>query len=70
MTSNKPAFVIKHARENGDRKFWSKIGAAWPTKSGDGYRLQLDYIPTVGNDIYLLPWDDKPTETTPDDFTQ
>ena len=65
MTS-KPTFAIMHAQERGDRKFWSKIGAAWPTKSGDGYRLQLDYIPTTGGDIYLLPWDDKTTSDNPE----
>jgi hypothetical protein len=36
---------------------------AWPTKSGDGYRLQLDYIPTsAGSEIYALPWEEKAEE--------
>ena len=61
--NNKPAFVIKHARESGGKKFWTRIGVAWPIRTGGGYRLQLDYIPTsAGNDIYLLPWENKTTD--------
>ncbi len=64
--SNKPAFVLKHARGEGDKKYWTRIGVAWPTKSGDGYRLQLDYIPTSAEtEIYALPWEEKSEQDNP-----
>ena len=37
-TNNKPAFEIFVVREGSNKKsYFTKIGAAWPTKSGSGY---------------------------------
>ena len=54
---NPPALVAWHVTERGrGRKFWNRLGAAWPHKEGEGITLFLDAIP-VGFDgrIVLLP---------------
>jgi hypothetical protein len=41
-TNNKPAFEIFVVREGSNKKsYFTKIGAAWPTKSGSGYNADL-----------------------------
>ena len=45
-TNNKPAFEIFVVREGSNKKsYFSKIGAAWPTKSGSGYNADLIALP-------------------------
>ena len=41
-----------------DKGFWTRIGAAWPTKKGDGFSIQLDAVPLDGR-ITLLPVSEK-----------
>ena len=45
-TNNKPAFEIFVVREGSNKKsYFTKIGAAWPTKSGSGYNADLIALP-------------------------
>ena len=54
-TNNKPAFEIFVVREGSNKKsYFTKIGAAWPTKSGTGYNADLFALPVDGK-IVLLP---------------
>lgn len=47
---------ILAAETNGKRTFWTRIGTAFPTKDGKGYRLMLKYLPTSGDtQVLLLP---------------
>jgi hypothetical protein len=40
-SNNKPAFDIFVVREGSNKKsYFTKIGAAWPTKSGTGYSFR------------------------------
>jgi len=51
-----PALIAWHVTEKGEKKaFWTRIGAAWHHKSGDGLTLQLDLVPVTGGRIVLLP---------------
>ena len=48
-TNNKPAFEIFVVREGSNKKsYFTKIGAAWPTKSGSGYNADLIALPVDG----------------------
>lgn len=47
------AFVVTGGEKEGEKGFWTKVGAAWANKSG-GYNLQLDALP-VGGKLVLLP---------------
>ena len=60
---NYPSHIIYHVRdtnkldEKGNKKgMWTKIGAVWPTRSGHGSSLKLDYLPTGDGRMYLMPW--------------
>jgi len=43
MAERLDALVVK---EKDGKTFFTKIGAAFPNKSGDGYTLALDALPT------------------------
>ena len=44
------------AENNGKRTYSTRIGTAFPTKDGKGYRLKLSYVPTSADaEIVLLP---------------
>jgi len=48
-----PALIAWHVAERGEKKFWSRIGAAWEHEDGDGLTLQLELIPANGGRIVL-----------------
>lgn len=48
-----PAYIAYHVDERGEKKFWSRIGAAWRHQRGEGLTLQLDLIPVNGGRIVL-----------------
>ena len=63
MSNNKPAFEAFVVREAANKKsFFTKIGAAWPTKSGNGFNLDLVALPVDGK-IILLPPKEAPEAT-------
>ncbi|GEP60436.1 hypothetical protein [Reyranella soli] len=50
-----PALIAWHVSEKGTKKFWTRIGAAWPHKKGEGLTLQLELMPIADGRIVLLP---------------
>ena len=32
-----PALIAYHVNERGEKSFWTRIGAAWDHKDGEGY---------------------------------
>jgi hypothetical protein len=65
-TSHHPSHIIYHVRdtnrldERGNKKgIWTRIGAVWPTKSGNGSHLKLDYMPTGEGRMLMMPWSAK-----------
>jgi hypothetical protein len=59
-TSKKtPSLIAYQVRtpKGSEKGFWTRIGAAWPNKSG-GFNIQLDAIPLDGH-ITLLPPSEK-----------
>ena len=48
MTERLDALVVKE--KDGKKAFFTKIGAAFPNKSGDGFTLVLDALPTTNSE--------------------
>ncbi len=48
-----PALIAWHVAERGEKKFWTRLGAAWNHKDGDGMTLELDLLPVAGGRIIL-----------------
>ena len=57
MTTNKkPAFEAFTVRDGGKGKsYFTRVGAAWPTKNGGGVTLYLDALPVDGKLILMPP---------------
>lgn len=42
--------------KQGSRSVWTRIGTAFPTKDGAGFRLKIDFLPAdPAADILVLP---------------
>ena len=52
-----PALVAFHVREskNGGKSFWTRIGAAWSQKDGEGFNVQIDVMPLDGKIVLRKP---------------
>ena len=52
------AYAVEDGRGEGAKGFWTRIGAAWESKSGEGLNLSLKLVP-AGKDgvvrIVLVP---------------
>jgi len=54
------AYHVAEGRKEGDKGFWTRIGAAWEHKDGAGLTLQIDLVPVNGGRIVLrVPADEK-----------
>lgn len=57
--TSKPDLIAYHVRErDGQKGFWTRIGAAWPHRDGKGFNIQLDVVPLDGA-VTLRSFDDK-----------
>jgi hypothetical protein len=67
MSNNKkPAYEAFTVREGKEKSYFSRVGAAWPTKNGKGLHLQLDALPVNGS-LVLMPPKAKEQPSDPDD---
>ena len=56
--SNQPAYhaySVSNPDQDGGKSTWTRIGAVWPHKNGDGYNLQLDCMPLDGCVVLRKP---------------
>lgn len=53
-----PALIAYHVPDR-EKAPWTRIGAAWDHKDGEGYSLQLDLVPMAGGRIVLRTFDPK-----------
>jgi hypothetical protein len=53
-----PALIAYHVPER-DKAPWTRIGAAWDHKDGEGFTLQLDLVPVTSGRIVLRAFDPK-----------
>lgn len=54
--TNRPALIAWQVRDNrsGGKAIWTRVGAAWHHRNGEGLSIQLDTLPLDGR-IVLLP---------------
>ena len=56
MTTITNYLEVVSAIKRGERTNWTRIGTAFPTKDGRGYRLKINLIPLGTNpEILMLP---------------
>ena len=59
-SSKAPSHIAYQIRgREGEKGYFTRIGAAWPTKNGNGFNIQLDAVPLSGR-ITLLLASEKP----------
>ncbi len=58
---NYPSHNVFHVPE-GKNAFWTKIGAAWEHKDGDGYNIELDLVPLRQGRIVLRKYEPQTNE--------
>lgn len=44
-SKRKPTHAVYHVRGEGEKAYWTKIGAAWLHDDKEGLNVSLDYIP-------------------------
>lgn len=44
-TNRKPTHAVYHVRGEGEKAYWTKVGAAWLHDDKEGLSLSLDYMP-------------------------
>lgn len=57
MTTNKPtllAYTVKN-RGKGQKAIWTRIGAAWPHGTGNGFSIELEAFPVDGRLVLIEP---------------
>ena len=48
-SSKAPSHYVYHVRDrNGQKGFWTKIGAAWAHNDGKGFNVQVECVPLDG----------------------
>jgi hypothetical protein len=52
-TSKRPTHRVYAVRKNGDKSFWTTIGAAWANADGKGFNIKLYLLPLDGADIVV-----------------
>lgn len=46
--SSKPTHGVYVIEGEGEKAFWTKLGAAWAHNDGEGFNIQLSAIPLTG----------------------
>jgi hypothetical protein len=52
-TAKRPTHRVYAVTKNGDKSFWTEIGAAWSHQDGKGFNVKLDYLPLNGAEIVI-----------------
>ncbi|GGC12655.1 hypothetical protein GCM10011494_34370 [Novosphingobium endophyticum] len=56
-----PALIAYHVPDR-EKAPWTRIGAAWDHKDGEGFTLQLDLVPVTTGRIVLRAFDPQAEE--------
>jgi len=52
-TSKLPTHRVYAVTKNGKKSYWKPIGAAWAHADGEGFSVQLEYLPLNGGEIVV-----------------
>lgn len=71
---SKPSHIAYTARsykdgDGKDKKRWHEIGAAWPTKSGNGFNVTLYALPVDGQLALFIPSEKPARDEQPEQMT-
>ena len=70
--ANTPTYILYHGKNTGknkdSKKYWTRIGAAWPNKSGKGLHLTWDYLPLGDGLTVMMPNDKEGGEVPPSEI--
>ena len=50
----KPVYEACSGRTVGEKTYWTRVGAVFPAKSGNGLTLRLDAIPAPRDGAYFI----------------
>jgi hypothetical protein len=53
------AYTVSKSDRSDDKGFWTRIGAAWSHKDGDGMTIKLEALPLHGEIVLRRPKDDQ-----------
>jgi hypothetical protein len=57
---NQPAYIAYQVRDReGEKGFFTRIGAAWLHKDGNGFNIQLESVPLDGKVVLRTPSEKK-----------
>lgn len=59
QNKTKPDYGVYVTEGEGDKAFWTKVGAAWSHKDGDGFTITLTALPLNGRLSVRKPRTDK-----------
>jgi hypothetical protein len=48
MSNKEPTHIAYVVSGDGDKKAWTRIGAAWGNRDGKGFNIVLDAVPVSG----------------------
>ena len=53
QTPKRPTHRVYAVTKNGDKSYWTEIGAAWAHQDEKGFHVKLDYLPLNGAEIVI-----------------
>ena len=54
--NNRPThyvYAVRPSTKPGGKAFWTRIGAAWANRNGEGFSVSLDLVPINGSEIVI-----------------
>jgi hypothetical protein len=73
--ANTPAYILYHGKATGKdkagKKIWTRIGAAWSNKNGNGFNITMEYTPLGDGVTVMLPYDKQQGDAhlVPDEYS-
>lgn len=62
QNEKRPSHEVFQVKGDGDKSYWTKIGAAWAHRDGKGFSISIDAFPFEGR-IVVRPHKAKAEET-------